>query len=300
MPGGYLGIDVTVDADGPNQVKLTSTVGPSAPIHYGPQPPGLNSPSSLFLMWDKSDLGRGPAFFFEQQYDKIVIVEENVFSAGNSKRRLDEDGLYESWARVEEREWPRENVINAGDKPWYCVWNNTVLEGFIYLEQNTTAANTSLTPAPSSASAPASISEHPGSQIASAMIASASAYVASAASAIPTIIPRNQARQQQASSPSIVPYPKVVKIEERRNSVNSVQPYCQQMQILNSMVPAPVTDSNGNPVIVNLTESEPVTENSVQGHASKRGNWGWEGQRRRQSRRQMPFASSCHCEWVSE
>lgn len=291
-PVGYLGIDVTVELDGPNQVSLTSTVGQSVPIHYGPQAPGLNSPCSLFLMWDKSDLGRGPAYFFEHQFDKIVIVPESVFSAGTSKRWLDEDGDYENWARVEERGWARERVINAGDKPWYCVWNNTVLEGFIYLEQNTTAANTSLTSAPSATSTPASASVHPGGQIASAIIASASVFVSSS---LPSLIPREQKRDQ--ASPSVPSYPKVIKIEERRNPVNNVQPYCQQMQILNSMVPAPVADSNGNAVIVNLTESEPITDTAVQGHATKRTSWLWG---RREHKRQMPFASSCYCEWVSD
>lgn len=289
MPGGYLGININAELDGRKSVLLTSTVSPSAPMHYGPQPPGLNSPCSLFLMFDKSDLGRGPAYFFEQQFDKIVIVDDDVFSGGGSKRWLNEDGNYQDWAQVEERGYSRdEKPIIAGAKPWYCFWNSTVLEGFIYLDQNTTAANTSLTPGPSSPSAPASISGHPGASIASAAIAST----------LPSNIPRHQNRDSSPSSSSPPPYPKVIKIEERRNSGSNVQPYCQQMQILDSMVPAPASDPDGNPFIVNLTESELTADGAVQGHSSSRRrapDW-WA----HHDRRQASLGSSCYCEWVSE
>ncbi|SLM34867.1 hypothetical protein LPUS_03831 [Lasallia pustulata] len=300
VPAGYLGIDVTIGTDSPNpvsdQVFLTPTTGHTAPIRYGPQPPGLNSACNLSLEWDKSDLGRGPAYFFQQQFNKIVIVQENVFNTGYSKRGLDED-----LAPVEERDWESsQNLVSAGQKPWYCFWNDTIIEGFIYLEQNTTAANTSLMSAPSSSSpssvpssssAAASMSNNPSGQFTSAIKASVSAQVASH---MPTGTPPKRKRDQG----SLPPYPKVIKIEERRNQVTTVKPYCQQMHMLDSMVLVPVWDPKGKPVVFNLTELEQLSQNAVLGPKSRRGSWGWG--RPGEGKRNAGPAGNCSCEWVVE
>lgn len=93
---------------------------------YGSQPPLLPSAQVLSLVTDSQDPSRGPAWFFELPYDKLVILEENAFTAPGTKRDLD---------HRDEVSYPvsRKTVAEPGDKPWFCYWNGTLLEAFIYV-----------------------------------------------------------------------------------------------------------------------------------------------------------------------
>ena len=143
----YLDLNVIYADYAPTQVTLTSGMLPGAPLRYGAQPPFLKSQTGISLMIDVDDVDRGPAYFFQQPYDKLVILPELAFSNGSySKRWLDEHSELEERAQsiVEERDsdffYPQ-----PGDRPWFCFWNNTLLEGFIYVTENTTYANFSAT-----------------------------------------------------------------------------------------------------------------------------------------------------------
>lgn len=101
---------------------------------YGTQPPVLSHDRVLTLVSDPEDPAKGPAWFFEMTYDKIVILPENAISGnkGKSRRRrsVDEkshgkrDGVGGTKHKI---------VTQPGDSPWFCYWNGTLLEAYIYV-----------------------------------------------------------------------------------------------------------------------------------------------------------------------
>jgi hypothetical protein len=102
---------------------------------YGAQPPLLPGPEILNLVIDSQDPERGPAWFFELPYDKVVILPAGTFTAGNTKRHVqDRDSNHALDGFTD-----RKNVVQPGDKPWFCYWNGTLLETFIYVSKNTSA-----------------------------------------------------------------------------------------------------------------------------------------------------------------
>lgn len=98
---------------------------------FGTQPPVLNNDQVLNLVIDSQEPGRGPAWFFELPYNKLVILPEAALTAPSStsnRRRhygvKDENHLADIQRKL---------VAQPGDKPWFCYWNGTLLEGFIYV-----------------------------------------------------------------------------------------------------------------------------------------------------------------------
>lgn len=209
-----LTMDVSTKAQDEHVVSLTFDPGPSEQIQYGSQPPELEGNIRLKLMKDKDAFNKGPAYFFSQPYNKTVIVHNQDLPNGlpGSKRRFmkrwfgddaDDD------ADDSQSQWTDLSLAVPTDKPWYCFWNGTILEGFIFVTQDV----------------PVSSSQ---------------------------------------TSPGLSPYPKLVKIEERRNYRNSVQPYCQQMQILNNYQPGPLEYPDSQQLVqIQLTESEPPYQSKV-------------------------------------
>lgn len=115
-----------------NEINLTlgnNTFGGYYP--YGTQPPVLSQQQVLNLVSDSQDLSRGPAWFFELPYNKLVILPEGALSVASSKRDLEnlEDRSYNSAGDFTSRK----GVAQPGDKPWFCYWNGTLLETFIYV-----------------------------------------------------------------------------------------------------------------------------------------------------------------------
>ena len=215
--------------------------------------------------------------FFQQPYDKIVVLPSNQLQSSSSKRGLGASSDMIHGARDSTSAF-RNQFAQPGDQPWFCYWNGTILEGFIYVTENTTFAsgnNTSL----SSTAAP-----------------SATATYNSPSSPSSTSVTNNYVQQPQW----VPPYPRVIKIEERRLMDNAIKPYCIQMQVLDDGGINSVPDSSGNPITIQLDEYEPPAQNSVQLGPKKRETrsndfFASEGDemRKRQSE------SDCHCEWLS-
>lgn len=113
-----------------NEVNLSlgnNTFGGYYP--YGTQPPILNRKEVLNLVTDSQEPSRGPAWFFELPYNKLVILPEYALTAtSNSKRDVEERGAHSPGDFMQ-----RKNVAEPGDKPWFCYWNGTLLEAFIYV-----------------------------------------------------------------------------------------------------------------------------------------------------------------------
>ena len=268
-------------------VSLNYPTPPQAPIHYGAQPPQLDQKSPLVLMENRDDPTRGPAYIFGQLYNKTVILKEDELPGGYPKR-----SLLERWSlneevtneptRVHERAdptWGSDSIVQPSDKPWYCFWNGTILEGFIFLTQN---ANYS------------------------ASESTTSAYATATSAAYPQGMNRPPPKRQ--ASPGLTQYPKMIKIEERRSQYNCVQPYCQQMQILETGQPGPLLDPTTKELImVNLTESEPPFQHQEQEVSEDEGGppgpWNSaptaSGQPRKRSPTKRQNHKSCQCAWTN-
>lgn len=221
-------------------------------------------------MKDKDDLSMGPAYYFQHSFDKIVVLSEHEFDPQTSKRSLTGGREHGEYLELEER--GDANITDRGpsfaeptDKAWFCFWNGTILEAFIFttLEANTTSAELDFTGGASD-SATATIdatqtdSDPPSPPIGTSVdietITSPPAY--------PTSFPSPSAswrlKRQDTSPPN---YPNLVKLEERRNTRIETQPYCQKMQIMNDGTPSPLPDESGKPIIRYLNETEPSIPN---------------------------------------
>ncbi|KAJ5924810.1 hypothetical protein N7466_008997 [Penicillium verhagenii] len=159
---------------------------------YGAQQPILPTPTqNLSMVMDTSDTGLGPALFFWSYVDKLVILPESALdsSSASKKRDVSEDILASYMERKE--------AVQSGDKPWFCWWNQTVLEFFLYVNQSAHDASFSSTP------------------IANGNLAASMAT----------------AQAKAKRDDDVANYPRIIKMEERRDDAGAASPYCQQMQL---------------------------------------------------------------------
>lgn len=114
-------------------------------FEYGAQYKFMDTEFSTYEpVQEYGDVDRGPAFYFGQKYDKIVLLPETAFPqvSGTPSRRRRDFQMPKGWNN-------RKQAINHGDKPWMCIWNDTLIEGWIYVDQNITSSfpiSTSLPP----------------------------------------------------------------------------------------------------------------------------------------------------------
>lgn len=230
---------------------------------------------------------KGPAWFFQEPFTKVVVVPGKVWDNG--------DRSIKRWSLWGDRRNSRRSadiwyggIAPASAKPWFCYWNNTILEGFIYVTQNSSGSTQSVSSeyhSPSSPTGyfdpPATASSVDGKNLPFAAISS----FPSPDSAMPT----GSSRKRQTSDPDqLAAYSKDVKIEERRDPNNGIQPYCVHMQIMNDGTAQPLPEPS-----ITLTETEPdYDQSNYQSNRlrQKRGDL-WE--------REDSSTSACECEWVS-
>ena len=212
------------------------------------------------------------------------IVPEEDLAATSSKRSVRLSGL-----EVRDHGPPR--TAQVGDNPWFCWFNQTVFELFIYVDQNTTGATSYGSQFSTTTSPPASSTR---STTPSPVTSLYDAGVNSKGSSYPTFIPtsfpttypstwqptskatkdkRNYDGSQGEDYPN---YPRVIKMEEKRKP-NSEQPYCQQMTIQQdlSIIPVP------NVATILVQARQPPSKRDPQYSSSS--TWG----------------SSCGCVWIS-
>jgi hypothetical protein len=91
---------------------------------------------------------KGPAFYFGQTYDKIVLLPESAFPVPSGVQKKRDYHMPSGFMK-------NRQLVGRGDKPWMCVWNDTLIEGWIYVEQNITS-NLPITTSSSSLSTPTS------------------------------------------------------------------------------------------------------------------------------------------------
>ena len=172
-------------------------------IIYGAQRPFLQwSNFTVQLARDATMPSLGPALFFFAPFDKLVVIHEEDFPEPVSSGSVTEEVLKSRSSQ------PREGIAEAGDRPWFCWWNSTLLESFIYINQTTSSSihlNTTGTADGSTRTT----------------------------TAVPLVTPSNGVASPMRDAASQF-FERPVKFEEIRFARNDLRPYCDQRQILDN------------------------------------------------------------------
>lgn len=287
-------ITINNTPDNQDYVQLASMKqGPSVPdnvILYGLQTPLLDfRPMDLVLDLDYK--AYGPAFHFNTFHDKLVVLGPEELSASSGfLKRQDDHGFRQRFQ------------VRPGDMPWYCFWNHTYIEGYIYSQDNSSAASYTAFPSQAPASTPGPTSFNTAA-IAAATVAAAASSAAQTSSTVAAATPTPPTRRDSATDPGaparMAPYPRIVKIEERRLP-NSPQPYCQQMLLLDNGQITTTSNGNDGPIRIMLQEQAPSYEEYFAAQPSQSASADSKRQidlvQDLQKRSDPPDA--CHCQWM--
>jgi len=278
-----LAISIDTTPNGGVQSALVYSTENHTFVGYGSYLPYFDTPTALIPVTDLDTPHDGVALHFQLDYNKVVVVPGDLFDAvkkGNQKR------LWSPMAK-------------AGDRPWFCSWNNTLLEGFIYVAQpatswyNTTGVH-ELTPPGIPTSSASATSKGP------ACTYTANSDATDVHNDCPPALNDNAWSKLEL-------FPYVIKLEERRHPGDTSTVTCQKMQILNDGSYNPVVDDDGNFITMTVAETNPSLQayNNIYNNTQSKNN----NRRRRQSPTNnewiRPFnekavvSGSCHCQWFS-
>ncbi|EXJ87818.1 hypothetical protein A1O1_04745 [Capronia coronata CBS 617.96] len=299
MDFARLGINIFESSDGGPPLSVVFddySVMPQL-FRYGPQPPDFNGTSfDLSPFKDKDDDELGVALFFSVLFDKLSILPSDALPPpAPSKRSIAASQL----ARRDAGETG--GFLNVGDQPWYCFWNSTINEFWVFLGQdmdgnatssNSTSSITSVastsTAAPShgtSAASPTRLTEATSSQgpFPTTPYPSEPTGGASWTGTKPARL-----RRAATTNAGAYEFPKLVKMVEKRKPDNNVQPYCQQMQVLNNwqIVPIPTVPT------IAIEESDYGPASATAGSKM--------AMRRQAGDTIQQLGSNCICEWFSD
>lgn len=149
MPFSYYSMDVTPNnnksapAVSGYQIVMAAINQTNAEFIWGTQPPQINDPTTLQLVWDTYAPERGPAWWTSFQYNKTVIVSESDFSALSTRGWDDDDDDHPFPPPSQFKK--KSKGAKEGDRPWICTWPDVTLELFIYPKQNTSSSWTTTT-----------------------------------------------------------------------------------------------------------------------------------------------------------
>lgn len=201
--------------------------------------------------------------------------------------------------------------LQPSDKPWFCFWNSTINEFFIYLEEEAHPTSTTSNPkaaiqtgsptglitpfvsVPTQTTTNMLLQELTMSVSATAVPTSFAAYNPVYSAAATTSINKRdyiERRDYGSSAPNMTNYPKLIKMVEKRKPADTnalhVKPYCQKMQILDDwkIVPIPAVET------VCIEEVQFPTSSAKPNKLLKRDN------------RDVvaDLESYCICEWTSQ
>ena len=263
--GSRVRIKIEPKGTGPRLVRIDPDLPPNG-ILYGAQPPHLSYPADVMIMIDKDDRSKGTSYFFQELYDKVVVVSESEFG-GFTKRWVDED--LQNAEHPEASKWSMKGLpVQPHDRPWYCFWNSTILEGFVYALKD---------------------SDHDVKTSTAPLTAMPSTRSASGSGTWPRDV--SSTFTAKRSQKELLPFPKMVKFEERR-APNSPPPYCRQMEGLINGQPAQVQGSSD----IVLEESESMQRSRVNpnpDHEQRREL----SEMSSESRVEARSLNGCRCEW---
>lgn len=241
---------------------------------YGEQPFVIPTPTPMELVNDTFQPARGPAWFKLMPFNKTIILPEGVLTAPPSSSPATQVVArnFNNAFGSGPGDFKRKGIAQTGDKPWVCTWPETFLEIFIYPQQNS-SWNKPL-PSMTSGSWPGA-TPAPTSSISSSTVPGGNgAYpngyppASTTASGTPTTTGPYMPVDTSGWEMPPPPYPRVVKIEERRID-RSPMPSCRQVEITGDGKPArPVKDANGNDVVIYIVENEPPPPGAAATNAS--------------------------------
>lgn len=279
MPLQYYSIEIGVV---PNisevrnyNIQLEAINGSKSAFVWGTQPPNIDDPLPLRLVNDTFDISRGPAWWIEITYDKVVWVSESDFGQQNNKKR---DWTYDG--PLKEGFDPTRFMSNNpgpmdGENAWICTWPNVTMEIFIYPNQNSSSPPWSSTTAMSSATS--------------------------------TAAPAETSKPPYDPTPS---YPQVVKFLERRLFMDNDETaaVCKQVKLIdNGHDTEDVEDEDGIPIEVVVTERQSSYEQMLeQQERSRHPDSDADSEDRRRYaveqvlRRETLELTDCACLWFSQ
>ncbi|KAL4810450.1 hypothetical protein BDV18DRAFT_131026 [Aspergillus unguis] len=203
-------------------------------LTYGAQAPFFTEPSMpLDLVMDTSDYSLGPALSFFTFFDKLIVLPEDQFSTSDLSARTVSESEIHSGVHHRKRE------SEVGDRPWFCWWNSTVMEFFLYVNQSTKAARYDGT------STTIASTEDSGHKASTTDSLSKRADTSST---------------PETSDHSSDNYPLRIKMVEKRDNAEAHSPYCQQMQVVN-----PGTYETVSPETIGISASEPTATTTIKG-----------------------------------
>jgi hypothetical protein len=267
-------------------------------IMYGAQPPKISPEQKMIWVTDVREAYRGPALHFQTFYDKIVVLDNDVFQPPTLRRRDLSVNRTELVRRHSSTAPTRHRLANEpGQEPWFCFWNSTYVEGFIYVDQPILGAETQQyaamrsfatdmpTATPEAMSHGAATTPTTAAPSLTQLQARRALHRRDAsASLAPTPSPDGQVpgvptQPQQTGAPARFPF--VLKVEERRLPNPAGQPYCQQMRAGEDGRMEPKLDAHGQPIIERIKEaapskSDPLVTGGV-GHQTRKGATGQDG-----------------------
>lgn len=147
--------DISIVLDSPHGsdqpgAYLIVEVGDELLLSYGSQRSSMSTTFSPFLLViDDDEPGNGPAYYFQQQYNKFVVLPEDAIDVTAGKIKRDSRAVPTSW-------FNQKKFAGPYDKPWFCYFNQTFIEGFIYTNKPAVPATATTTsyPMPPSTAAP--------------------------------------------------------------------------------------------------------------------------------------------------
>jgi hypothetical protein len=264
-------------------------------VHYGPQPPRVQPQQKLIWVNDLSDPTRGPALHFQTVYDKIVVIPAENFPMTNFKKRSAEHekefftpgrdntthdnqtGDKGAHVILDTQSEEKHRYANSpGEEPWYCYWNATFIEGFVYVQEpipgaeTQTFAKSRYTPShteyltsksqkapatPTPTATTVSFPDPPGQQLVRTLTRRSPAKPSSSRSSSTTPVP--EPNQSSIPTPTSPPtrFPYVIKMEERRLPDSAFHPFCQRMVAQPDGSLSPKLDENGKLMIEYLKEA---------------------------------------------
>ncbi|ETN46700.1 uncharacterized protein HMPREF1541_00887 [Cyphellophora europaea CBS 101466] len=265
-------------------------------FRYGPQPPDFNG--TKFAMQPVEDIDNrayGVAMFFSHLFDKIIILPESYLDPNNFDKRS--EGKHKLQQRSPTY---TDEYLEKGDKPWYCFWNQTVEEFWIFLEQDVESSTVSAAavmsgyPKTASPSTPSTMTTptKSGSPL--------EAYTTPAPSPTSSEWFGPKARRKRAQSSSPFPaqgthpsFPRMIKMVEKRKPHDNIEPYCQQMEVQQDWSVTPYVGAD----TIEIDEAEFEDYSPPSAKRSTPGSRGLSLKKRDENAIIGDLESLCICEW---
>ena len=267
-------MNITIDNSN-NTPKMSIAPGTND-RHFGVQVPKVST-TNMRMVKDEQYPEFGPALQFQVLYGKSIVLPEFAFEFYPDKKR--KRGMMPSHF---DKNTPFEvNGQSNVDQAWFCLWPDTLLEGFLYLNTSSAKLVTSLV---SSSTPTATVMD------------GATGYGEAKAPGMQMKRDMASATPQAYATGSKDSIPQRVKLEERRITAEKGMnvPICMKNQFVNTQWQA-MLDASGYLINVTIDEKPPPkpTPYAAVDNVVRRDVWGLE-ERQMNSIDQMPV---CYCQW---